>query len=108
MIIMRMRQPAQKVLRFSSEGMYGDQIDLRIESDHRVRASCYFAAPPCDRSGGGGSDRMMPEELVRNYDQTRFIKWPEGIFRGGLTIRPVDEDRVKQFLQEAALSFRSK
>ena len=102
------RQPAQKVLRFSSEGMLGDQIELHIESDHHVRVFCYYAPPPSERGGGGERERMMPEELVRNYDHTRFIEWLKSSFWDGLIIRPVDEVRVKQFLHDAALSFWSK
>ena len=63
----------KKHMRFSG-GEHGDTVDLSIQPDGTVMVNCSNDGEG-NRMAAGGYSRPMPEELVHNYDQSRFIVW---------------------------------
>ncbi len=91
----------KKHMRFSG-GEHGDTVDLRIQPDGTVMVNCSNDGEG-NRMAAGGYSRPMPEELVHNYDQSRFIVWLQANFWLNSSIQiylPADENKVRSFLTE--------
>ena len=88
-------------MRFSG-GEHGDTVDLSIQPDGTVMVNCSNDGEG-NRMAAGGYSRPMPEELVHNYDQSRFIVWLQANFWLNSSIQiylPADENKVRSFLTE--------
>ena len=82
-----------------SGGSHGDQVDIKIRTNGIVEVYGWNDGYP-DRMSAGGFTLPMPKQLIQDYNQAAFIDWLEVAFWKGFEVyNPVDERRVKLFLQ---------